>query len=59
MKVKNSIDKEFDSDRVYNEKNLKAKLKSCNTKINANFHNNKIPKELVKNKKSHLKTTSV
>ena len=41
-KVKNSIDKDFNSDPVYNEKCLKAKIKS---KINTNFHNNKIPNE--------------
>ena len=35
-KVKNSIKKEFDSEPVYNQKYLKAKI---------NFHNNKILKE--------------
>ena len=44
-KVKNSLKKEFDSKQVYNEKYLKAKIKSYNGKINTNFHNNKIPKE--------------
>ena len=44
-KVKNRIRKEFDSETVYNEKYLKAKIKSYNGKINTNFHNNKIPKE--------------
>ena len=44
-KVKNSLKKEFDSEPVYNEKYLKAKTKSCNGKINTNFHDNKIPKE--------------
>ena len=44
-KVKNSLKKEFDSEPVYNEKYLKAKIKSYNVKINTNFHNNKIPKE--------------
>ena len=44
-KVKNIIKKEFDSESVYNEKYLKAKIKSYNGKINTNFHNNKIPKE--------------
>ena len=39
-KVKNTIDKEFDSDLVYNEKYLKAKIKSYNGKINTNFHSN-------------------
>ena len=37
--------KEFNSEPVYNEKYLKATIKSCNGKINTNFHNNKIPKE--------------
>ena len=41
-KVKNAIDKEFDSDPAYNEKYLKAKIKY---QTNTNFHNNKIPKE--------------
>ena len=44
-KVKNTINKEFDSEPVCNEKYLKAKIKSYNGKINTNFHNNKIPKE--------------
>ena len=44
-KVKNSIKKEFDSEPVYNEKYLKAKIKSYNGKINTNFHNEKISKE--------------
>ena len=44
-KVKNSIRKEFDSEPVYNEKYLKAKIKSYNGKINTNSHNNKITKE--------------
>ena len=43
--VKNIIKKEFDSEPVYNEKYLKAKIKFYNGKINTNFHNNKIPKE--------------
>ena len=30
---------------VYNKKYLKAKIKSCNGKINTIFRNNKIPKE--------------
>ena len=45
-KVKNIIKKEFDSEPVYDEKYLKAKIKSYNGKINTNFHNNKIPKEV-------------
>ena len=37
--------KEFYSDPVYNEKYLKAKIKSYNGKTNINFHDNKIPKD--------------
>ena len=44
-KVKNSIKKEFDSKPVYNEKYVKAKIKSYNGKIKTNFYNNKIPRE--------------
>ena len=44
-KFKNTIDKTFESDPVYNEKYLKAKIKSYNGKIITIFHNNKIPKE--------------
>ena len=44
-KVKNSIKKEFDSEPVYNEKYLKAKIKPYNGKNNRNFCNNKILKE--------------
>ena len=43
-KVKNSVKKEFDREPVYNEKYLKAKIKSYNGII-TNFRNNKIPKE--------------
>ena len=35
--------KVLNSEPVYNEKNLKAKIKSNNGKINTHFHNNKIP----------------
>ena len=45
--LKNSTKKEFDSESGYNEKYLKAKTKCYNGKINTNFHNNKIPKEVV------------
>ena len=45
-KVKNNLKKEFDSEPVYNEKYLKAKIKSYNGEINTNFHDNKIPKEV-------------
>ena len=44
-KVKTSVKNEFDSEPVYNEKHLKANLKSYNWIINTNFYNNKIPKE--------------
>ena len=44
-KVKNIIRKEFDSEAVYNEKYLKARIKSYKGKFNTNFQNNKIPKE--------------
>ena len=44
-KVENSIKKEFDSRLVYNEKYLKAKIKSYNGKISTNFHNNKIQRK--------------
>ena len=40
-KVKNSIKKEFDSESVYNEKYIKAKINSFKGKINTNFYNNK------------------
>ena len=33
--------KKFDSEPLYNEKYLKAKIKSYNGKINTNLHNNK------------------
>ena len=44
-KVKNSIKKEFNSEPLYNEKYLKAKIKSYNGKINTNFRSNNKPKE--------------
>ena len=43
--LKNTINKEFNSNPVYNKINLKAKTKSYNGKTNTNFHNNEIPKE--------------
>ena len=42
-KVKNSIKEDFDSEPVYNEKYVNAKIKSYNGKINTSFQNNKIP----------------
>ena len=44
-KIKNNLQKEFDSEPVSNEKYLNANIKSYNGKINTNFRNNKIPKE--------------
>ena len=44
-KVSDNINKEFDSEPVYNEKYLKTKIKSYKGKININFYNKKIPKE--------------
>ena len=44
-KVKNSINTEFNSKPVYNEKYLKGKIKSYNGRINTNFHYSKIPNE--------------
>ena len=44
-KVSKVIKKEFDSEPVYNNKYLKAKIKSYEEKINTNFHNNNVPKE--------------
>ena len=44
-KVKNNIKKEFGIEPVYNKKDIKGKIKSYNEKINANFHDNKIPNE--------------
>ena len=37
--------KQFDSETVYNEKYLKAKIKPNNKKTNTSFHGNKIPRE--------------
>ena len=45
--VKNSLQNEFDSQRLCNEKYRKTKIKSYNGKINTNFHNNEIPKKLI------------
>ena len=44
-KVKNSMKNEFDNKSAYNEKYVKAKIKSYDGKINTNFHDDKIPKE--------------
>ena len=44
-KVSNRIKKGFDIEPVYNEKYLKTKIKSYESKINTNFHNDEMPKE--------------
>ena len=44
-KVKNNLKIEFDSEPVYDEKYLKAKINYNNGEINTNFHNNEIPEE--------------
>ena len=44
-KTSKLIKRGFDSEHVYNQKYLKTKIKSCEGKINANFHNDKMPKE--------------
>ena len=44
-KNRNSINKDFDSEPVLDEKHLGTKIKSYNGKINTTFHNNKIAKE--------------
>ena len=44
-KVKNSNKKEFDSKPAYNEKYIKAKIKSNNGQINTVSYNNKIPRK--------------
>ena len=38
------IKKECDSEPVYNQKYLKAKIKSYNRKMNTIFHNYELPK---------------
>ena len=43
-KVSKVIKKGFDSDPIYNENNLKTKIKSYEGRINKNFHNDKITK---------------
>ena len=43
--LKSFLKREFDSQPVYNEKYLKAKIKVYNGKINTNAHDNKIPRE--------------
>ena len=44
-KVSNVIKKGFDSEHVYNEKYLKTEIKSYETRVSINFHNDKMPKK--------------
>ena len=46
-KLKKASKKKIDSERVYNEKYLKAKIKFYNEKIKTNFHNNKYQKKVL------------
>ena len=46
-KIKNNLKKEFHIEPVYNEKYLKARVKSYNEKINANLYDSKIPKKVL------------
>ena len=46
-RFRNSIKKEFDSEPVYIAIYLKAKTKSYTGKTNTNFHDNKIPTEIL------------
>ena len=46
-KILKSIKKEFDSEPLYDEKYLKAKIKSYNEKININFDNDKMQKKIL------------
>ena len=44
QKLKISSKKNFIVNQLYNDKYLKAEIKSYHKKINTNFHNDKIPK---------------
>ena len=46
-KVNSSLEKEFDSEPVYNKKFLNATIKSHNGEINTNFYNNKIQEKVL------------
>ena len=43
-KIKSLIKKAFNSEPVYNNKNIKIKLKVCNNRVYSNFQHNKISK---------------
>ena len=44
-KIKSLIKKEFNSELVYNDKYIKARIKIYNNKVYTNFQHNKIPKD--------------
>ena len=44
-KGSSSVKKRFDNEPVYNEKYLKAKIKSLEEKISTHFYNDSVPKE--------------
>ena len=44
--VSKSIKKKLDIEVTYNEKYMKAEIKTYKWKFNTNIHNNKIPKEV-------------
>ena len=46
-KVSKVIKKGFDSEPVYNNKDLKTKIKSYERKINTNFHDDKVSKKVL------------
>ena len=45
-KINSSIEKGFTSKHVYNDKYFKTNIKTYEDKINTNFCDNKIPKEI-------------
>ena len=44
-KINNLFKKGFDNNPVYNDKYIKTKINLCKSKLNTNFHSNKIPEE--------------
>ena len=46
-KFRNVIKKGYDGEPVYKDKHLKTKIKSCERKININFHDYKVPKNVL------------
>ena len=43
--IKSLVQKEFNSEPVYNDKYIKTKTKICNDRVYTNFQINKIPKD--------------